>query len=145
MLPEQYNRAVRHPRNSFTPVVTQNYFFEVPRALRSEYRHRFARLGGYSVGVVATNRRFLAGVVDIDASVQAARFVRFCDCFNIPLINFEDVPVFCPASTRNISALFVTAQNSFTLCRSDRPENYGYHAQGLRRRILRDGIETHSN
>jgi propionyl-CoA carboxylase beta chain len=56
----------------------------------------FARLGGYSVGIVANQPAFLAGVLDIDASVKAARFVRFCDCFNIPLITFEDVPGFLP-------------------------------------------------
>ena len=56
----------------------------------------FARLGGRSVGIVANQPAFLAGVLDIDASVKAARFVRFCDCFNIPLITFEDVPGFLP-------------------------------------------------
>ena len=50
----------------------------------------------YSVGIVANQPAFLAGVLDIDASVKAARFVRFCDCFNIPLITFEDVPGFLP-------------------------------------------------
>jgi propionyl-CoA carboxylase beta chain len=56
----------------------------------------FARLDGRSVGIVANQPAFLAGVLDIDASVKAARFVRFCDCFNIPLIVFEDVPGFLP-------------------------------------------------
>ncbi len=53
-------------------------------------------LGGRSVGIVANQPAFLAGVLDIDASVKGARFVRFCDCFNIPLITFEDVPGFLP-------------------------------------------------
>ena len=53
-------------------------------------------LAAYSVGIVANQPAFLAGVLDIDASVKAARFVRFCDCFNIPLITFEDVPGFLP-------------------------------------------------
>ena len=56
----------------------------------------FARLGGHSVGIVANQPMVLAGVLDIDASEKAARFVRFCDCFNIPLIVFEDVPGFLP-------------------------------------------------
>jgi propionyl-CoA carboxylase beta chain len=56
----------------------------------------FARLGGKPVGIVANQPAFLAGVLDIDASVKGARFVRFCDCFNIPLITFEDVPGFLP-------------------------------------------------
>ena len=56
----------------------------------------FARLGGYSVGIVANQPQVLAGVLDISASEKAARFVRFCDCFNIPIITFEDVPGFLP-------------------------------------------------
>jgi len=56
----------------------------------------FARLGGRTVGIVANQPAFLAGVLDITASVKGARFVRFCDCFNIPLVTFEDVPGFLP-------------------------------------------------
>ena len=56
----------------------------------------FARLGGQSVGIVANQPSVLAGCLDIDASVKGARFVRFCDAFNIPLITFEDVPGFLP-------------------------------------------------
>jgi len=56
----------------------------------------FARLGGHSVGIVAQQPAVLAGVLDIDASEKAARFIRFCDCFNIPIITFEDVPGFLP-------------------------------------------------
>jgi propionyl-CoA carboxylase beta chain len=56
----------------------------------------FARVGGRPVGVVANQPMFLAGCLDIDASIKAARFVRFCDCFNIPLVTFVDVPGFLP-------------------------------------------------
>jgi acetyl-CoA carboxylase carboxyltransferase component len=56
----------------------------------------FARLGGHAVGIVANQPPALAGVLDINASVKAARFVRFCDCFNIPIVTFEDVPGFMP-------------------------------------------------
>src|SRR4029079_6748599 len=56
----------------------------------------FARLGGRAVGIVANQPAFLAGVLDISAAVKGARFVRFCDCFNIPLVTFEDVPGFLP-------------------------------------------------
>jgi len=58
----------------------------------------FARLGGYSVGIVANQPSVLAGVLDIDASLKGARFVRFCDAFNIPLIVLEDVPGFLPGT-----------------------------------------------
>lgn len=60
----------------------------------------FGRLGGRSVGIVANQPAYLAGVLDIDASDKAARFIRFCDCFNIPLITFEDVPGFLPGTVQ---------------------------------------------
>jgi propionyl-CoA carboxylase beta chain len=77
-------------------VVDDNYFFEVQEHYAQNIVIGFARLGGFSVGIVANQPAFLAGVLDIDASIKAARFVRFCDCFNIPLITFEDVPGFLP-------------------------------------------------
>ncbi|MDQ4121830.1 MAG: acyl-CoA carboxylase subunit beta [Acidobacteriota bacterium] len=83
-------------RDIINSVVDDNYFFEVQSHYAPNIVIGFARLGGFSVGVVANQPAFLAGVLDIDASVKAARFVRFCDCFNIPLITFEDVPGFLP-------------------------------------------------
>jgi propionyl-CoA carboxylase beta chain len=83
-------------RDIIQNVVDENYFFEVQEHYAPNIVVGFARLGGYSVGIVANQPAFLAGVLDIDASVKAARFVRFCDCFNIPLITFEDVPGFLP-------------------------------------------------
>lgn len=77
-------------------VVDDGYFFEVQEHFAPNIVVGFARLGGSSVGIVANQPAFLAGVLDIDASIKAARFVRFCDCFNIPLITFEDVPGFLP-------------------------------------------------
>ena len=77
-------------------VVDEAYFFEVQEHYAPNIVIGFARLGGHSVGIVANQPAYLAGVLDIDASVKAARFVRFCDCFNIPLITFEDVPGFLP-------------------------------------------------
>lgn len=83
-------------RDIIHSVVDEGYFFEVQEHYAPNIVVGFARLGGYSVGIVANQPAFLAGVLDIDASVKAARFVRFCDCFNIPLITFEDVPGFLP-------------------------------------------------
>ena len=77
-------------------VVDDGYFFEVHEFYAPNMVVGFARLGGNSVGIVANQPAFLAGVLDIDASIKAARFVRFCDCFNIPLVTFEDVPGFLP-------------------------------------------------
>ena len=67
-----------------------------PGALRAQHRRAFARLDGRPVGIVANNPLHLAGCLDIDASVKAARFVRFCDAFNIPLVTLVDVPGFLP-------------------------------------------------
>ncbi len=83
-------------RDIINNVVDDNYFFEVQQHFAQNIVIGFARLGGKSVGIVANQPAYLAGVLDIDASVKAARFVRFCDAFNIPLITFEDVPGFLP-------------------------------------------------
>ncbi len=77
-------------------IVDDGYFFEVQQLHAPNICVGFARLDGRSVGIVANQPAYLAGVLDIDASVKAARFVRFCDCFNIPLVTFEDVPGFLP-------------------------------------------------
>ncbi|MEP6919912.1 MAG: acyl-CoA carboxylase subunit beta [bacterium] len=77
-------------------IVDDAYFFEVQKDYAPNICVGFARLGGRTVGIVANQPAYLAGVLDIDASVKGARFVRFCDCFNIPLVTFEDVPGFLP-------------------------------------------------
>ncbi|HXF04236.1 MAG TPA: acyl-CoA carboxylase subunit beta [Blastocatellia bacterium] len=77
-------------------VVDDGYFLEVQEHFAQNIVIGFARLNGRPVGIVANQPAVLAGVLDIDASVKAARFVRFCDCFNIPLVTFEDVPGFLP-------------------------------------------------
>ena len=79
-----------------TTVVDENYFFEVQEHYAKNIVVGFARLGGYSVGIVANQPSHLAGCLDINASVKAGRFVRFCDAFNIPLVTFVDVPGFLP-------------------------------------------------
>ena len=83
-------------REVINHVVDDGYFFEVQQMFAPNICVGFARLGGRSVGIVANQPAFLAGVLDIAASVKGARFVRFCDCFNIPLVTFEDVPGFLP-------------------------------------------------
>ncbi len=86
-------------------VVDDGYFFEVQQAFARNILCGFARLGGRSVGIVANQPAFLAGVLDIDASVKAARFVRFCDCFNIPLVTFVDVPGFLPGTAQEFGGI----------------------------------------
>jgi len=77
-------------------VVDDGYFLEVHEHFAPNLVVGFARLDGRPVGIVANQPAYLAGVLDIDASVKGARFVRCCDCFNIPIITFEDVPGFLP-------------------------------------------------
>lgn len=77
-------------------VFDEGNYFEVMPAFAGNIITAHARLGGRSVGVVANQPAVLAGVLDIDASIKAARFIRFCDAFNIPLVTFEDVPGFLP-------------------------------------------------
>jgi len=83
-------------REVITRIVDDGVFHEVQADFAANILVGFAHLGGYSVGIVANQPAVLAGVLDINASVKAARFVRFCDCFNIPLLTFEDVPGFLP-------------------------------------------------
>ena len=88
-----------------TAVVDAGHFLEVQPAFARNILCGFARLGGRSVGIVANQPAFLAGVLDIDASVKAARFVRFCDCFNIPLVTFVDVPGFLPGTAQEFGGI----------------------------------------
>src|SRR5437763_545953 len=77
-------------------VIDDGVFYEVQCDYGANIICGFAHLGGYSVGIVANQPAVLAGVLDINASLKAARFIRFCDCFNIPIVTFEDVPGFLP-------------------------------------------------
>lgn len=95
IIPEASNQPY-DIRDVIHNVVDDGYFFEVQQLFAPNICVGFARLGGRAVGIVANQPAFLAGVLDISASVKGARFVRFCDCFNIPLVTFEDVPGFLP-------------------------------------------------
>jgi propionyl-CoA carboxylase beta chain len=81
-------------------VVDDGEFHEVQGAYAPNIVCGFAHLGGFSVGIVANQPAVLAGVLDIAASLKAARFIRFCDAFNIPIVTFEDVPGFLPGLTQ---------------------------------------------
>jgi propionyl-CoA carboxylase beta chain len=83
-----------------TKVVDDGDFLEVHADYAMNIVVGFARLGGKPVGIVANQPAHLAGVLDIDSSIKGARFVRFCDCFNIPLVTFEDVPGFLPGTAQ---------------------------------------------
>ncbi len=80
------------------PIVDDGHFFEVSREYAKNLVVGFARMNGHPVGIVANQPNYIAGVLDINSSVKGARFVRFCDSFNIPLLFFEDVPGFLPGT-----------------------------------------------
>ncbi|MGA9896949.1 MAG: acyl-CoA carboxylase subunit beta [Terriglobales bacterium] len=86
-------------------VVDDGYFFEVQEHYAKNIVVGFARLNGRPVGIVANQPAFLAGTLDINASIKGARFVRFCDCFNIPLVTFEDVPGFLPGTNQEYGGI----------------------------------------
>jgi propionyl-CoA carboxylase beta chain len=79
-------------------VVDEGYFYEVQHEFAHNILVGLARLGGRTIGIVANQPASLAGCLDINASVKAARFIRFCDCFNIPIVTFVDVPGFLPGT-----------------------------------------------
>jgi len=86
-------------------IVDEGYFLEVHRHFAKNILVVFARLDGRPVGIVANQPAVLAGTLDIDASVKGARFVRFCDAFNIPLVTFEDVPGFLPGTVQEYGGI----------------------------------------
>ncbi len=86
-------------------VVDEGHFFEIHELFAANIVVGFARLGGHSVGIVANQPAVLAGVLDIDASEKAARFIRFCDAFNIPIVTFVDVPGYMPGTAQEYGGI----------------------------------------
>src|SRR5262249_33140057 len=86
-------------------VLDEGRFLEVQEHFAGNLVVGFGRLGGRAVGIVANQPAVLAGTLNIDASVKGARFVRFCDAFNIPLIVFEDVPGFLPGTAQEFGGI----------------------------------------
>jgi len=104
ILPEN----ISHPydiREVISRVIDTDSFLEVHKDFAENIVVGFARLAGRSIGIVANQPAFLAGVLDIHSSTKAARFVRFCDSFNIPLLVFEDVPGFLPGTDQEWNAI----------------------------------------
>jgi propionyl-CoA carboxylase beta chain len=97
IVPENPNKPY-DMKDVIRKIVDNGEFFEVQELYAQNLLVGFARLGGYSVGIVANQPSVLAGVLDIVASLKGARFVRFCDAFNIPLVVLEDVPGFLPGT-----------------------------------------------
>lgn len=94
-------------RDVIRGVTDSESFFEVHRNFAENLVVGFARLAGRSIGIVGNQPASLAGVLDIDSSIKGARFVRFCDCFNIPLLVLEDVPGFLPGTDQEWNGIIV--------------------------------------
>ncbi len=103
-------------------VVDTDSFYEVHKNFAENIVVGFGRLGGRSIGIVANQPAVLAGVLDIKASIKAARFVRFCDAFNIPLLVFEDVPGFMPGTDQEWNGIIVNgAKLLYAFCEATVP------------------------
>lgn len=104
MVPDDPNKP--YDMKQLIKVIVDNHnFFEIQPLYAPNIVVGFARLGGRSVGIVANQPAMLAGVLDINSSIKAARFVRFCDAFNIPLVTFVDVPGFLPGTAQEFGGI----------------------------------------
>jgi len=104
LVPEDPNKPY-DIKELIAAVVDDGKFLEVHALYARNIVVGFARIGGRSVGIVANQPAYLAGVLDISASLKGARFVRFCDAFNIPLVTFEDVPGFLPGTAQEFGGI----------------------------------------
>jgi propionyl-CoA carboxylase beta chain len=110
-------------KDAIKGVVDDGKFLEVHEHFARNIVVGFARLDGHPVGIIANQPRFLAGVLDIQSSVKGARFVRFCDAFNIPLITFEDVPGFLPGTAQEWNGIITNgAKLLFAYCEATVPK-----------------------
>ena len=104
----------------------------------------FARIDGHVVGIVGNQPQVLAGTLDIDASEKAARFVRTCDAFNIPLVTFVDVPGFLPGTDQEYGGIIRHgAKLLYAYCEATRAPDPDHHPQGLRRRLRGHELQVH--
>ena len=109
-------------RDVIDGIVDQNSFFEVHKNFAENIVVGFARIGGRSIGIVGNQPAVLAGVLDIDASTKGARFVRFCDSFNVPLLVLEDVPGFLPGTDQEWNAIITNgAKLLYAFCEATVP------------------------
>jgi propionyl-CoA carboxylase beta chain len=121
LIPENANQPY-DIREVIEEVIDGGSFLEVHKNFAENIVVGFARLGGRSIGIVANQPAVLAGVLDIHASTKAARFVRFCDSFNIPLLVFEDVPGFLPGTDQEWNAIITNgAKLLYAFCEATVP------------------------
>jgi propionyl-CoA carboxylase beta subunit len=122
MVPVESNKPY-DMKKLIAAVVDDGYLFEIHEAWAKNIVVGFARIGGRPVGIVANQPNHLAGVLDIDASIKAARFVRFCDCFNIPIVTWVDVPGFLPGVVQEHRGIIVHgAKLLYAFCEATVPK-----------------------
>ena len=118
-------------------MVDEGDFFELQPDYAANMVIGFGRLEGSTVGVVANQPMVLAGCLDIACSIKAARFVRFCDCFNIPIVTFVDVPGFLPGTAPGARRHHqARGEAALRLRRGDGAQGHRDHAQGLWRGLM---------
>ena len=121
VIPENANQPY-DMRDVIDGVIDEESFFEIHKEFAENIVVGFARLAGRSIGIVANQPAFLAGVLDVKSSQKAARFVRFCDAFNIPLLVFEDVPGFLPGTDQEWNAIITNgAKLLYAFCEATVP------------------------
>lgn len=106
IVPESSNKPY-DMKEVINHIIDEDSFFEIHKDYAENIVVGFARLGGKSVGIVANNPMFLAGCLDVNSSIKAARFTRFCDAFNIPLLVLVDVPGFLPGTDQEWNGIIV--------------------------------------
>src|SRR5204862_434319 len=122
MVPDQPNRPY-DMKELIRTVLDDHYLFEVHADYAPNIVVGFGRLGGRPVGIVANQPAYLAGCLDISASLKGARFVRFCDCFNLPIVTFEDVPGFLPGTAQEYGGIIKHgAKLLFAYCEATVPK-----------------------
>src|SRR5512137_1557730 len=122
IVPEDPNKAY-DVKDVINQIVDRNSFFETAELFGASLVTGFARLKGKTIGVVANQPKVLAGVLDIDSSTKGARFIRFCDAFNIPIITLEDVPGFLPGVSQEHGGIIVHgAKLLFAYCEATVPK-----------------------
>ena len=122
LIPDDPNKPY-DMKELITSVADNHNFFEVMPHYAQNIVIGFIRLGGRSVGIVANQPAYFAGVLDINSSVKGARFVRFCDCFNIPIVTFEDVPGFLPGTIQEFGGVIKHgAKLLFAFCEATVPK-----------------------
>jgi propionyl-CoA carboxylase beta chain len=122
VVPDQPNKPY-DIRDIIAGVLDDRYLFEIQAEYAPNLLIGFGRLNGRPVGIVANQPAHLAGCLDINASLKGARFVRFCDCFNIPIVTFEDVPGFLPGTAQEYGGIIKHgAKLLFAFCEATVPK-----------------------